>query len=268
MNIQKITAWFKFLANKYCINGLKGIYAEKIVSGYLRIFFFNSKRLNNVTLPYGSYTSQIDHILINEYGVFVIEVKNYKGFITATQNHAKWFVRYSPHKNAKIYQINSPFHQNITHCKAVASVLRLPHSEPINVVFFTNRADIRFANGEYFPNICVGREIIDFLKSFSTPRYTPEQVEEFSQLLWSHRLSPSLSTDFYHVNNIKQRMADLEEARQERERQKIRDINRYVREQAEAERTQSLQKQYADSKEILKPKSGYFIEFGKRNDQD
>lgn len=248
------------------MNGLKGIYAEKIVSGYLKFFFSNSKRFNNVTLPYGSYTSQIDNILINEYGVFVIEVKNYKGFITATPKHDKWFVRYSPHKNAKVFQINSPFHQNIAHCKAVASVLRLPHSEPINVVFFTNRADISFANGEYFPNICVGREIVDFIKSFSTPRYTLEQVEEFSQLLWSHRLSPSLSTDFYHVNNIKQRLVDMEEARQERERQKIRDINCDVRAQADAERMNTLRAQYSHSKEILQPKSGSQVRFGKRHE--
>ncbi|QIC71714.1 MULTISPECIES: NERD domain-containing protein [Acinetobacter] len=266
MNIQKMIAWLKFLAKKYCVNGLKGIYAEKLVSGYLKLFFSHSKRLNNVTLPYGSYTSQIDNILINEYGVFVIEVKNYKGFITATQNHDKWFVRYSPHKNAKVFKINSPFHQNIAHCRAVASVLRLPHSEPVNVVFFTNRADISFANGEYFPNICVGREIVDFIKSFSTPRYTPEQVEEFSQLLSSHRLSPSLSTDFYHVNNIKKRITDQEEARQERERQKIRDINRDVHAKADAKRLNHLRGQYSQSKEILQPKTDVQFRCGQRNE--
>lgn len=266
MNIRKIIAWLKFLAKKYCLNGLKGIYAEKVVSGYLKLFFFKSKQLNNVTLPYGDYTSQIDHILINEYGVFVIEVKNYKGFITATRNRDKWCLQYSPYKKAKVFQINSPLHQNITHCKAVASILRLPHAEPINVVSFTNRAKIRFPRGEYCPNVCVGRELVDYIKSFSSPRYTPEQVEEFSQLLWSHRLPPSLSTDFYHVSNIKKRIADMEADRLERERQKIRDINLDVRQLAEAERLNKLRNQYSKSKEILQPKSEVQFRFGQHHE--
>lgn len=237
MTIQKITSWLKFLAKKYCINGFKGIYAEKLVSCYLNLFFSNAKKLNNVTLPYGNYTSQIDHIVINEYGVFVIEVKNYKGFITANPNHNKWFVSYSRSKHGKSYQINSPYHQNIAHCKAVASILRLPHAEPINVVFFTKRANIKVANGEYFPNICTGKkQFIDFIKSFNVPRYTPEQIEEFNHRLWAHRLTPSLSTDYFHVNNIQQMFVDLEEARLERERQKVRDVNLAVRKQVNEER--------------------------------
>ncbi|MCP0917689.1 NERD domain-containing protein [Acinetobacter indicus] len=255
MNIEKITSWLKFLAKKYCMNGLKGIYAEKIVSGYLNIFFPRAKKLNNVTLPYGNYTSQIDHILINEYGIFVIEVKNYKGFITATQFHEKWFIRYFLSKNAKTYQINSPYHQNITHCKAVASVLGLPHAEPINVVSFTKRANIKIAKGECLPNICVGRDVIDFIKSFTVPRYTSDQVEEFNQRLWANRLAPSLSTDYFHINNIKQMMLDLEEDRLERERQKVRDINQDVREQANSERLHNLRNQYSDSKKLLQSKS-------------
>lgn len=267
MNIQKITSWLKFLTEKYCINGIKGIYAEKLVSGYLKLFFLDGKKLSNITLPYEDYTTQIDHILINEYGVFVIEVKNYKGFITATQKYEKWFIRYSTHKNAKSYKIYSPLHQNIAHCNAVATVLGLPLSEPINVVSFTNRANIRIANGESLPNICVGREIIDFIKSFKTPRYTKEQIEEFNHLLWANRLVPSLSTDFFHVNNLKQKMIDLGDARLERDRQKIRDVNLHVSAQADSERMKLLRSQYAATKNILKSEVDFNVSEVKKKDQ-
>ena len=47
--------------------------------------------MNNVILEveYGN-TTQIDHILINEYGVFVIETKNYKGVVYGTEGKNYW----------------------------------------------------------------------------------------------------------------------------------------------------------------------------------
>ena len=35
-------------------------------------------------------TTQIDHIIVSIYGIFVIETKNYRGIITGTENAAKW----------------------------------------------------------------------------------------------------------------------------------------------------------------------------------
>ena len=37
--------------------------------------------LNNITVPYKEGVTQIDHIVISNFGVIVIETKNYKGVI-------------------------------------------------------------------------------------------------------------------------------------------------------------------------------------------
>src|SRR4051812_21963841 len=39
--------------------------------------------MNHVTLKMSNGTTQIDHILVSKYGVFVIETKDYKGWIFA-----------------------------------------------------------------------------------------------------------------------------------------------------------------------------------------
>jgi len=39
------------------------------------------KTIKNVTLPAEGGTTQIDHIIVSEHGVFVIETKNMKGWI-------------------------------------------------------------------------------------------------------------------------------------------------------------------------------------------
>lgn len=47
--------------------------------------------LNDCTLPDDrGGTTQIDHILISPYGVFVIETKNYKGWIFGSAHQKKW----------------------------------------------------------------------------------------------------------------------------------------------------------------------------------
>lgn len=48
-------------------------------------------RLNNVTLPKeNGMTTQIDHIIISQYGIFVIETKNYKGWIFGNEKQENW----------------------------------------------------------------------------------------------------------------------------------------------------------------------------------
>ena len=50
----------------------------------------NYHLLNHITLKHGDSTTQIDHILVSSYGVFVIETKNYKGWISPSQNSLQW----------------------------------------------------------------------------------------------------------------------------------------------------------------------------------
>ena len=46
--------------------------------------------IHNVTLPTPDGTTQIDHIFVSEFGVFVVETKNMKGWIFGGENQAQW----------------------------------------------------------------------------------------------------------------------------------------------------------------------------------
>ncbi|MBQ3490862.1 MAG: NERD domain-containing protein [Clostridia bacterium] len=72
------------------------------------------KILNDVILEfeYGN-TTQIDHILINEYGVFVMETKNYKGVIYGTEGKSYW-KQYLKNKSFTFY---NPIKQNEGHIR-------------------------------------------------------------------------------------------------------------------------------------------------------
>ncbi|QSW90410.1 NERD domain-containing protein [Flavobacterium endoglycinae] len=59
---------------------IKGIIGEKTVSSILHFLDKSEyKIINNVVLKTGEVTTQIDHVIISSFGIFVIETKNYKG---------------------------------------------------------------------------------------------------------------------------------------------------------------------------------------------
>ena len=61
---------------------MKGIVGEKIISVLLSGLPKEQYiLLNDVILQTEKLTTQIDHILVSVYGIFLIETKNYKGWI-------------------------------------------------------------------------------------------------------------------------------------------------------------------------------------------
>lgn len=46
--------------------------------------------MNHVTIQMDDGTTQVDHILISRFGVFVIETKDYRGWIFANPTHETW----------------------------------------------------------------------------------------------------------------------------------------------------------------------------------
>lgn len=70
---------------------IKGFMGEKTVSAILSMLDKEKYMLiNDVMVEYNGKTSQIDHVVISNYGVFVIETKNYKGWIYGDEYSQYW----------------------------------------------------------------------------------------------------------------------------------------------------------------------------------
>lgn len=89
---------------------------------------------NNIILKTPDGTTQIDHILISPYGVFVIETKSFKGWIFGDAHQKRWTQSlFGPYRSSIKYQFQNPIHQNYKHVKAVQDFLgidskwTLPH---------------------------------------------------------------------------------------------------------------------------------------------
>ncbi|MDQ0154244.1 nuclease-related domain-containing protein [Robertmurraya andreesenii] len=100
----------------------------------------NCRYFSDVVLPNtksSSGYSQIDHIVLSPYAIFVIETKNYAGTIYGSRNRAKWSV------NGK-FPMNNPFNQNFGHSKAIQSILsNVEDAQIVSIVSFSRRCTFK-----------------------------------------------------------------------------------------------------------------------------
>ena len=81
----------------------KGAYAEDRVARRLSQLPEEYQVFNDVYIRSGGRSVQIDHVVISRYGVFVIETKNYKGWVYGSENAEYWTQNIYGHKY-KLYR--------------------------------------------------------------------------------------------------------------------------------------------------------------------
>jgi predicted RNA-binding Zn-ribbon protein involved in translation (DUF1610 family) len=120
---------------------IKGYLGEKDVSNRLsKLNLSNYKIINNLMLQVGNKTTQIDHIVVSNYGIFVIETKNYKGWIMGTEFDEYW-KKIIYKRKEKLY---NPIKQNYGHIMALKEVLKdFKDLNYISIVVFTTKSDLK-----------------------------------------------------------------------------------------------------------------------------
>lgn len=95
--------------------------------------------LNDIMVKTNNTTHQIDHLIVSPYGIFVIEMKNYYGLISGTDNSDKWI----QYLGKNIFYFKNPIHQNYGHVKALEEILNLDNKLFISIVCFSNQAKLK-----------------------------------------------------------------------------------------------------------------------------
>ena len=97
------------------------------------------KRFHDLILTHGSRTTQIDHVVLSPYGLFVVETKNLDGWIFGSETGKVW--TQDLHGSKRTFQ--NPLHQNYGHTKALAEHLQVDHSRVHSIVFFIGEAELK-----------------------------------------------------------------------------------------------------------------------------
>ena len=174
---------------------------ELIVRNAIRKHFIapNYHLLNHITIKYGSSTTQIDHILVSRHGVFVIETKNYKGWIFANAKQATWTQVLYRLK----FKFQNPIHQNHRHVVAVRELLDfLPQDAIKSVVVFSGNAEFKT---EKPLGVFTISEMIEYLKGCTEELLSENRVQFAVGRIETARMAISSKTDVEHVEALKRR---------------------------------------------------------------
>lgn len=155
--------------------------------------------LNNITLATANGTTQIDHIIVSRYGVFVVETKNMKGWIFGEEKSPQW----TQMLFGKKYQLQNPLHQNYRHTKALSELLNIDHKNFFSVVMFWGDCEFKT---KMPPNV-LNSSYTTYIKSKTTVIFSDEQVTSIVRAIKQGMLPKNRATHKQHVADLKQRFA-------------------------------------------------------------
>jgi hypothetical protein len=162
--------------------------------------------VKNVTLLLGDgTTTQIDHILVSIYGIFVIETKNMKGWIFGDEHKKEW----TQQLYKKKHKFQNPNHQNYRHIKALEEVLGLHLDMFKSVVVFVGSCEFKTTMPE---NVFHGLSYAKYIRSFDDECLSHEQVDNIVLSLQQKKLQRDFKTDRIHVKNLNARKAKQTES--------------------------------------------------------
>ena len=180
---------------------LKGKMGEFAVSAHVKLYLDKDHYilLNDCTLPdEQNQTTQIDHILLSPFGVFVIETKNYKGWIFGGERQKMWTQKIYK----KSFKFQNPLHQNYKHQKVLEAVLAdiLDSALIHSVVVFMPDCEFKTQMPQ---NVFRGAAWTDYIKSFADPVIPPMKLKRIQLRIEKEVLEKSWKTNRQHVENLK-----------------------------------------------------------------
>lgn len=185
---------------------LKGIIGEKTVASVLILLNKSKyKVLNNVVLSINGRTSQIDHIVISDFAIFVIETKNYKGWILGGENSEYWTQVLFKRKE-KFY---NPIRQNYSHILALKTCLsEFGNAKYISIIVFSSKASIKVNTST---EVTYPYRLLGFIKHHSEISYSRIEKEKIYEKIKLLNFS-GIYDKGQHIKSIKQRIRKREES--------------------------------------------------------
>lgn len=179
--------WFKGFSGEMRVHISTKIHLDKAKYHVLR----------NVILPTADGTTQIDHIIVSSYGVFVIETKNMKGWIFGGPRQRMW--------TQKIFkftkQFQNPLHQNYKHVKTLKSILALNDRQIFSVVVFVGSSTFKTDMPD---NVIHAAKLIRTIKSKDQHVLFEADVQMILSKIEAERLASTKKTVNAHTDHVRQ----------------------------------------------------------------
>jgi hypothetical protein len=162
--------------------------------------------IHNVTLPTeDGGTTQIDHVIVSRFGVFVVETKNMRGRIFGQEHDKQWTQKLG----RQSYKFQNPLRQNYKHTETLADCLGIPRSIVHSVVVFVGES--KFGK-DMPPNVTYCSGYARHIKSFQDEVLTHDEMKQVAELIRQNRLEPTRRTHKEHVRHVRALKASPKQA--------------------------------------------------------
>lgn len=176
----------------------KGRFSESLVYHKMLELPDEYTIFNDLLFQSNGRSTQIDHVVVSPYGVFVIETKGYKGWIMGGENAEYWTQVIYKSK----HQFYNPIRQNEGHVRFLRYLLKCSTEMPFfPIVVFDNSADIKV---NITNHIVVNRcDLTDAILSYRTPVLSQETIDWIVKTIQTHCTVADKEDLKQHKHNVR-----------------------------------------------------------------
>nr|WP_272909930.1 NERD domain-containing protein [Vibrio floridensis] len=181
---------------------LKGVFGEFLVNRLLsKLPEPDYTLIKDVTLPTNDGTTQVDHIVVSRYGIFVVETKNMKGWIFGSARQKQWTQKIYRHSS----KFQNPLHQNYKHIKALETLLGCSEEQHLHsVIVFIGDSTFKT---EMPPNVTYARGSIRYIQQFNEVVFSDNDYARLTESINRLKLKRGVITDLKHRKHVKEVVA-------------------------------------------------------------
>ena len=155
--------------------------------------------LHDLLLPDGKGgQTQIDHVVVSAFGVFVIETKNWDCWIFGSEKDAQWTLTYPSGGKKKT---GNPLRQNEGHVEAVRDVLGVKRAHCHNLIFINPVSKLKTGP---IPGV-FQHGMLPHIRSFQERVFNPEWVPAAVNQLMAASKSGDKQAVTAHLEQVKSR---------------------------------------------------------------
>jgi hypothetical protein len=156
--------------------------------------------LNDVLLKEGNDSTQIDHIVFSVYGIFVVETKNYSGYIYGDENKKTW----TQHFKKKKFPFQNPHRQNYKHLKFLSEILNIEMNKMLSLVVFIG--DAKFKNNGKKRTFKSTRNLNNFIKKQKLKKFTRQHIFSMRDQVKARNLNKIKKEEKAHIKRVQKRV--------------------------------------------------------------
>ncbi|MBN8193971.1 NERD domain-containing protein [Bacillus sp. NTK074B] len=157
--------------------------------------------LHDILIPSeNGKTTQIDHVVLSKAGIFVIETKNYQGWIYGSEKSKKWTQIIYKRKQT----FYNPLHQNYGHIKAIEKLIGHQVQPPYySVIAFDPKATLKkmdISSPQSF--VIHSNQLVKIIEKHEESVLTQFQIKGISERLNTRNIVDKRAAQF-HSNQVR-----------------------------------------------------------------